>query len=227
MTSKDEKINFEMNGTDLLLRDLNIYVTTRANHRAILEQMKQMIVGNNTTGASIYDLGNVIQAESLSEISHVLKATEKKAEKTAQEQRAHEQQMAEQANQTVLQQKQMEIDAELRKEEMRNRTNLLAAEIKAAGYGAMQDINANQQSDFMDALDQIKSSDEFQQTMAFNQQKEATKNMINSEKNNLAKRKIDAQIEMKNTDLKIAEVNKNQFDLKNAAKKKQNDKKKK
>lgn len=227
MTSKDEKINFEMNGTDLLLRDLNIYVTTRANHRAILEQMKQMIVGNNTTGASIYDLGNVIQAESLSEISHVLKATEKKAEKTAQEQRAHEQQMAEQANQTALQQKQMEIDAELRKEEMRNRTNLLAAEIKAAGYGAMQDINANQQSDFMDALDQIKSSDEFQQTMAFNQQKEATKNMINSEKNNLAKRKIDAQIEMKNTDLKIAEVNKNQFDLKNAAKKKQNDKKKK
>ncbi|MBK7819474.1 MAG: hypothetical protein IPJ60_19475 [Sphingobacteriaceae bacterium] len=27
MTSNDEKVNFEMNGTDLLLRDINIYCT--------------------------------------------------------------------------------------------------------------------------------------------------------------------------------------------------------
>ena len=29
---------FQINGTDLLLRDLNIFATTNANHRAILEQ---------------------------------------------------------------------------------------------------------------------------------------------------------------------------------------------
>lgn len=220
MTTNDEKVNFEMNGTDLLLRDLNIFATTRADHRAILEQMKQLIVGQNTTGATIYDLGNVMQAESLSEINHVLKATEKKQQAEKQAQMQHEQAMADKANETALQQKQMEIDADMRKEEMRNRTTLLAAEIKAAGYGAMQDLNNNAQSDFMDVLDEVRGTQEFQQTMNFNQQKEASKNAVNAEKNALAKAKIDAQLAMKNTDLKIAEVNKNQFDVKAAAKKK-------
>mgnify|MGYP000926870436 CR=1 FL=1 len=227
MTTNDEKVNFEMNGTDLLLRDLNIFATTRADHRAILEQMKQLIVGQNTTGATIYDLGNVMQAESLSEINHVLKATEKKQQAEKQAQMQHEQEMADKANETAIQQKQMEIDADVRKEEMRNRTTLLAAEIKAAGYGAMQDLNNNAQSDFMDVLDQVRGTQEFQQTMNFNQQKEASKNAVNAEKNALAKAKIDAQLAMKNTDLKIAEVNKNQFDVKAAAKKKQDAKKKK
>ena len=227
MTTNDEKVNFEMNGTDLLLRDLNIFATTRADHRAILEQMKQLIVGQNTTGATIYDLGNVMQAESLSEINHVLKATEKKQQAEKQAQMQHEQAMADKANETAIQQKQMEIDADMRKEEMRNRTTLLAAEIKAAGYGAMQDMNNNAQSDFMDVLDQVRGTQEFQQTMNFNQQKEALKNAVNAEKNALAKAKIDAQLAMKNTDLKIAEVNKNQFDVKAAAKKKQDAKKKK
>jgi hypothetical protein len=226
MTSNDEKVNFEMNGTELLLRDLNIYATTRANHRSMLEQMKQMIVGNNTTGASIFDLGNIMQAESLSEINHVLKNTEKKAQKEKQEQMAHESEMQEKAQQAALQQKQMELDAERTKEENRNRTTLLAAEIKSAGFGAMQDMNTNKQSDYLDALGQIQSSAEFQQIMSFDQQKEATKNLVNSQKNQMTQNKIDAQLQMKNTDLRIAEVNKNQFDVKNAAKRKDSNKKK-
>ena len=40
----------------MLMRDLNIFASTTANHRAILEQLKQMATQNNTTGASIYDL---------------------------------------------------------------------------------------------------------------------------------------------------------------------------
>jgi len=62
MTSNDEKVNFEMNGTDLLLRDLNVYATTNANHRAVLEELKRLASDNNTTGASIFDLGNIIQS---------------------------------------------------------------------------------------------------------------------------------------------------------------------
>ena len=41
-----KKVNFQLNGTDLLLRDLNIYVTTKANYRSVLEQMKQLAVNN-------------------------------------------------------------------------------------------------------------------------------------------------------------------------------------
>jgi len=212
ITSSEEKVNFEINGTDLLLRDINIYCTTKANQRSILEQMKQMVVGNNTTGATVFDLGNIMQSESLAELNNILKATERKADKQRQEQMQHEQQMQEQAQQTALQQKQMEIDAEMRKEEMRNRTTLLAAEIKSAGYGAMQDINANQQSDYMDAMDKIQSSQEFQQVMSFDQQKEGSKVNLAREKNALAKEKLQAQIAMKQMDVNIARENKNRFD---------------
>ena len=65
ITSNDEKVNFQMNGTDLLLRDLNIFCTTKTNTRNIMEQLKQLAVQNNATGASIYDLGNIIKAESI------------------------------------------------------------------------------------------------------------------------------------------------------------------
>jgi hypothetical protein len=217
ITSTDEKVNFEMNGTDLLLRDLNIFCTTKANQRAILEQMKQMVVGNNTTGATIFDLGNVMQTESLAELNHVLRNTDKKAQQQRQEQMQHEQQMSEQANQTALQQKQMEVDADMRKEEMRNRTTLLAAEIKAAGYGAMQDMNANKESDFVDAMKDIRSTDEFEQTMNFEQGKERNKQSLNADKNNIAREKMQTQLSMKQMDVNIARENKNQFDLKKKA----------
>jgi hypothetical protein len=222
VTSSEEKVNFEINGTDLLLRDLNIYCTTKANQRSILEQMKQMVLGNNTTGATIFDLGNIMQTESLAELNNILKATDRKASEQRQEQMQHEQQMQEQAQQTALQQKQMEIDAEMRKEEMRNRTTLLAAEIKSAGYGSMQDINQNMQSDYVDAMDKIKKTDEFQQVMSFDQQKEGTKVNLAREKNTIAKEKIQAQMTMKQMDLNIARENKNRFDVskKNPPKKK-------
>ena len=47
------------------MRDFNIFATTKANHRAILEQLKQMALTNNTTGASIYELGKIVKADQL------------------------------------------------------------------------------------------------------------------------------------------------------------------
>ena len=214
MTSNDEKVNFEINGTDLLARDLNIFATTKANHRSMLEQFKQLVVTNNTTGASIYDLGNVMQAESMSELNHVLKATEKKANGQRQEQMQHEQQMKEMEMQQRTQDKQMELDRSSLEKEKDRRRDLLVAEIKSAGYGAMQDINVNQQSDYMDTLGMIQQSDEFQQTMNLNQQKENNKGIINDKKHMLAEEKLQAQMAMKQMDLDIARENKNKFDVK-------------
>ena len=126
-----------------------------------------------------------------------------------------------------IKEKQMELDHETMENEKNRRKDLLVAEIKASGFGAMMDLNNNAQSDFMDQMAVIKSSDEFQQTMSFEQQKENTKASIAAQKNQIAKDKLQAQLTMKQTDLAIAQENKNQFDFKSAAKKKdQNNKKK-
>lgn len=227
MTSAEERINFQINGTDLLLRDINVYATTRANHRSIVEQMKQLVMNNNTTGASIYDLGNIMQAESLAEVNHVLKAAEKKTMAQHRADQEHETQLKQMELEQQTKDKQLQLDYEALEAEKDRRKDILVAEIRAAGYGAMQDINENKQSDFLDALGQIKDSEEFAQTMNFEQQKESTKTRINEEKNRLAKEKLQAQMAMKQIDLNIAKENKNQFDVKAAQKKKEQNKNKK
>jgi hypothetical protein len=80
-TSADEKVNFEIEGSTFLLRDFNIFATTKANHRAVLEQLKQLAISNNTTGASIYDLGNIMKSESIAEVSHILRILKRSSSK--------------------------------------------------------------------------------------------------------------------------------------------------
>jgi hypothetical protein len=212
MSSADEKVNFEINGTDLLLRDLNIFATTKANQRAILEQMKQLAFNNNTAGATIYDLGNIMQTESIGELTNSLKGIENKANKQRQEQMQHEQQMQEQEMQTRLQEKQLELDAKMQEAEKDRRKDILIAEIRAAGYGAMQDINQNLQSDYMDALDKIQKSEQFQQTMDLQSNKESNRMTNDREKAQIEREKLQAQMQMKQMDLNIARENKNKYD---------------
>ena len=73
-----DKVNFTINGTELLMRDFNIFATTRTNHRQVLDQLKQMALTNNTTGASIFDLGSIIKSDSIAEVSAILKNAENK-----------------------------------------------------------------------------------------------------------------------------------------------------
>ena len=214
MTSSDEKVNFEINGTDLMLRDINIFCTTKANHRDMLEKIKQLAVSNNTAGASIYDLGNVMAAESLAEVTHVLKETDAKAKEQRQEQMQHEQQMQQADMEQKTKEKQMELDSTAMEKEKDRRRDLLVAEIKSAGYGAMQDIDKNMQSDYADQMDILRKSDEFQQTMGLKQNIQASKEGLNRDKLAIEREKVQAQKDMKQTDLKIAQENKNKYDVK-------------
>lgn len=221
MTSKDEKVNFQINGTDLLLRDINVYAVTKANHRAVVEQMKQLAMSNNTAGASIYDLGNVLQSDSLSELTTTLKETERKANAVRQDQMKHEQEMKQMESEQAIQEKKMQLDHETMEKEKDRRKDILVAEIKSAGYGAMQDMDKNNQSDYLDFLDRVEKTDEFQQTMNMSQNKENTRSQQFNQKQDLEKQKMDNQMAMKDKDLQIAQTNKNRFDKpKEPAKKK-------
>lgn len=220
MTSTDERVNFEINGTDLLLRDINVYCTTKANHRAIIEKMKNLAIENNTSGASIYDLGTIMQASTMGELTNVLKATEKKASDIRQEEASTAQQMQQAQIEANIKDKQMMLDHESLEKEKDRRRDILVAEIKAAGFGAMQDINANSQSDYLDALGQIQASEQFQETMSLDRTKETNKIINNNQKIAIEKEKMSNQLQMKQMDLQIAKENKNKFDKTTPKKKK-------
>jgi hypothetical protein len=182
--------------------------------------MKQLAVSNNTSGASIYDLGGIIQSESLAELQHVLKKTEEKAMQQRQEQMQHEQQMKEMEMQQRTEERQMMLDAEMAEAEKNRRKDILVAEIRSAGYGAMQDINQNLQSDYMDALGKIQETEQYQDTMSLQRQKQSTKENHDREKLNVERQKLQVQQDIANKQLEIARVNKNRFDTKEPKEKK-------
>ncbi|MCX6195497.1 MAG: hypothetical protein NTY55_02440 [Flavobacteriia bacterium] len=215
MTSADEKVNFEINGTDLLMRDLNIFASTTANHRAVLEQLKSMALTNNTTGASIYDLGKLVQSDSIAQMNSVLKDAEQKQTAVKQQEQQSQQQMQEQQLAAQKEQKQMEIDAEATRDEKNRQRDILVAEIRAAGMGAMSDVNKNEESDYMDAMKEIRASEEYQDQTNLQREKEVNRMNIDTQKNQIEREKIAAQKEIANKQLQIAQENKNKFDVKN------------
>jgi hypothetical protein len=220
MTSNDERVNFEINGIDLMIKDINVYCTTKAAHRNILKQLQDMAVKNNTTGASIYDLGNLMQADSLGTLNTALKTSEQKQMKQRQEQMAHEEKMKQMEVDKALKEKQMVLDHESVENEKKNRKDVLVAEIRAAGFGAMQDINKNNMSDFQDAMADMKATSEYQSTINIQQEKENNTVVQDAAKNELKREEMALKRDLKNKDLEIARENKNRFDVKTSDSKK-------
>jgi hypothetical protein len=219
ITSADEKVNFEIEGTDLLMRDLNIFATTTANHRAVLEQLKQMAMQNNTTGASIYDLGKVVQSDSIAELNNALKDSEQKQQQMKQQEMQQQQQMQEQALQAKAQEEKLKRDFEMAEAEKNRQRDILIAEIRAAGYGAAVDVNKNEMSDYQDAMKDIRQSEQYQEQNSLQREKQVNENMRQSQKMDIEREKIQAQREIADKQLQIARENKNKFDNKTEKKK--------
>lgn len=221
ITNNEEKINFQINGKDLLLPDLNIYCTTKASQRAVIDRLKKLAESNNTSNATIYDLGSVMQANSLGEVNQALKGIEDKAIKNQQAEQAHEKELEQIRQETTLKEQQMVLDNDNIQKEKDRRANIIIASIRAAGYGAGVDKNNNGENDFLDYMNQLQSTSEFQETMNFEKNKEDNKQFVNGEKLNIAREKINASLEAKNIDLKIAQENKTASEIKAAKKAKE------
>jgi len=213
VTTADEKVNFEINGTDLLLRDLNIFATTTANNRAILEQLKSLALNNNTTGATIYDLGKIIQSDSIADLNQTLKVSEEKIQQQKQAEMQQQQQMQEQMIKAKAEEEKLKRDSEAAEKEKDRQKDILIAEIRAAGYGSMMDLNENQQSDYQDAMKEIRQTEQYQEQTSLNRQKEANKISMQSQKNQIEREKIQAQREIADKQLQIARENKNKYDM--------------
>jgi hypothetical protein len=208
----DEKVHFEMDGTDLLMRDLNIFCTTKTNSRAIMEQLKSLAINNNTTGASIYDLGNVIKSESIAELTGVLKSAEEKTNAQKQAEMQQQQQMQQEMLASQERQKQMDMQFKADEAQKDREKDILVSEIKAAGYGSMMDINKNQESDFKDAMTEIRQRDQYKDQINFKRESEVNKNAMAKAKLDIDREKLQAQKEIAEKQLQIARENKNKYD---------------
>jgi len=220
ITNIEERKNFEINGIKLLLRDLNIFCTTKANHRAVVEQLKQLAINNNTTGASIYDLGKLIMADSLPDVSQVLKETERKQQALRQEEMQQQQQMQEQAIQAKAEEDRLKREFEAEQNNLNRETRLQEAQIRAAGFGATVDINKNQQSDYVDALSEINKMNVQTENINLQREKQISKASEHKDKIILEQEKLATQRSVAEKQLQIARENKNRYDKKDSGKSK-------
>jgi hypothetical protein len=76
----------------------------------------------------------------------------------------------------------------------------------------MSDVNKNMESDYVDAMKEIRSTDQYQEQTNLQREKEVNRMNIDSQKNQIEREKIAAQKEIANKQLQIAQENKNKFD---------------
>ena len=214
ITSMDEKVNFEINGTELLARDLNIFISTKVNQRQIMEQIRQLALNNNTSGASIYDLGNLVKAESLAEITHTLKAVEEKVQQQQQQQAQSAQEAEKTRQEGENQRQQTELQYKADEAEKDRQAQIKIAEIRSAGYGAMKDVNENKQSDYIDSLEYLDRRNERQQNQLMNEKRETNRMIENQSANDIKRQEIQTRKEIADKQLQIALANKNKYDSK-------------
>ena len=218
ISTEAQKVNFTMNGTDLLLRDFNVFATTKTNHRAILEQLKQMALTNNTTGASIYELGNIVKADSISEVTDILRDSETRVEQQRAQDMQQQRQMQEQQLQAKAQDEQQKLQVEMQENDKDRQNDITIAEIRSAGFGAQVDINQNQVSDYQDAMKDIRETTRFQEQTNLKRDEMAMKGSMESARLQVEREKIAATRDVANKDLQIARTNKNQYDVKDSKK---------
>ena len=214
ISTEAEKVNFTINGTDLLLRDFNVFATTKTNHRAILEQLKQMALTNNTTGASIYELGNIVKADSIGEVTDILKDSEARITAQRQEEMQQQRQMQEQQLQAQAQEAQMKAQMLQQEADKDRQKDITVAEIRAAGYGAGVDVNENKVNDYQDALKDIQQTTQYREQMNMKREEMVSKSSTEAQKLQVERERIAAQTQISNNQLNIAIQNKNKYDVK-------------
>lgn len=218
LTANHEKINFQMNGTDLLLRDINVFATTKANHRAVMEKLRQLAFENNTSGASIYDLGSIIKADSIPEITDVMKQAERKVQQQQQAEQQHAQKLQEEQIAAAERDKQLDLQFQASEAKKNRQKDILIAEIRASGYGAMMDIDQNMQSDFVDQMKEIRESEQYKEQVGFERERENNKTQQHRDKMSLEQEKLNIMRQDSENKLKIARENKNKYDKGNDSK---------
>ena len=215
ISTNAEKVNFVINGTQLLMRDFNIFATTRTNHRQVLDQLKQMALTNNTTGASIYDLGNILKADSIAEVTDILRDSEIKTEQMRQQEMQQQRQMQEQQLEAAAKENQLKLEFQANESDKERQKDITVAEIRAAGYGSMMDVNQNKVSDYKEAMDDIRQTSQYREQMNMKREQNAMKNANAQAKLQVDREKLATQREIANKNLQIAKENKNKYDDKN------------
>lgn len=193
VTTNNEKIVFQIDGTHLLLRDFNVKVQNRVNARQILKNIQQMLLTNNTTGATIFDLGKLLQIEDLADLNDALKQIESRTSQEKQQELQQEQQQHEAELEQEERLKQTEWQHQDIQNEKDRQNKILIAEITSAARAATGKPPEKSEGAYTEALDKLQSQQQWTEQMNFDRQKHATETEEKQKDRELQTQKISAE----------------------------------
>jgi hypothetical protein len=184
--SEEEKVFFSVEGYRLLLPDFNILCSTKPDRRAIIDKLKELAIYNNTTNATIYDLGKILAADTITEIVNASEQVVKREQEAAQSQMQQQQQQfdKEMQERNRIEQERMAFESE--ENRLDREAELLKAQIMALGYSEDKDLNMNNVPDALEVA-------RFNSDVAIENRKLLQAEKVSQDTKNLAQRKLDLE----------------------------------
>lgn len=209
----------KLNGTDLMLTDLHVYVSNSQEDLRQLESLRQLFLTNNNTGASPIDLAMVITSNSPAEIKAQLEVAMARNEQKYQQQQDLQQQQIQ--AETQQKQAQLDFDADQNDKNRENKKEVAYIMTFAKQPNNLVDANNDNSPDILEYDKLSLAADAGQQKLEIEREKTtlAREKMLVDSNAKLADLKVrqqelTAREKVENQKVKVAKINKNKYDSK-------------
>jgi hypothetical protein len=216
ITNEGEAAFVQVNGNDISLRDLKVFLTNRPEDTQMFNELRQLSQAIIQNGGTLYDVVELYSSKSQRELKKTFKdlrdrqvAQQEQANQLQQQQLQQQQEQAQAALQQATQLAQEKQANDNYQKELDRLSKEKIAIISATGYGnvASEDENANAVPDVLEvsklANDQDKAAKDYGLKMADIQ----AKNKQASDKMSIEKEKLQVQRENMANDLAVAKEN--------------------
>jgi hypothetical protein len=206
----------QVNGTDLKLRDLKVFITNRPEDKRLFEELRMLAQPLLQNGGSFHDVVELYSTESVRQMKRVFKSLKEKQEEMQQQAMGQEQQRLDQeaqALQAQLEQQKMIEESRIINENYQNELDRInkkeIAIINATRYGNVE-LEDNDGDGISDILEVSKFANE--QAIAAKDynlklSELANKRKESSEKMQLEREKLQVARENMKNDLQVAKEN--------------------
>ena len=215
ITNEGESAFVQVNGSDLSLRDLKVFLTNRPEDTQMFNELRQLSQAIIQNGGTLYDVVELYSSKSQRELKKTFKdlrdrqIAQQEQANQLQQQQLQQQQQAEAALQQSAQLQQEQQAHDDYQKELDRLSKKEIAIIQATGYGKVEseDTNSNSVPEVLEvsrlAQDQDKASKDYGLKMA----DIASKNKQAADKMSIEKEKLKVQRENMANDLAVAKEN--------------------
>lgn len=203
LNRNEENIWFQIEGYKLLLTDYQVYAMSKANVKETLEKLRQVALQNNTAGGSLYDIAQVITAQSPSEIIEKLKEADDRIQQNQQAQQQGNLELQRQQQEFLEKQQEAQLSHDDFWKQRQIEADIYIAEIKAMGFAKDSDVNQNNIPDALEVdrflHEQGHSEQDInlkERKLALDQKQHEDNTALQNKKLQMEKYKVDQQVKI-------------------------------